>query len=173
MQKPIDDLIRRDVFATLRIVAECQAMCVTMLTCTRIGAQSLALHTAGAFLALCFWTIGTGSFWVEVYAFCWFLALLAQRARGLIDATRNRQVTLAESHPLTAYLCPDMRMAKLMEGAIVLAAGVLMVALSWSLGHLLMSSGAAILFLEGSHSAGRESDAAGSGNRGKGDESLR
>lgn len=149
MQPSIDNLIRRDAFAMLRIVAECQAMCVTMLTRTRVDPQSLALHTAGAFIALCFWTIGTGSFWVELFAFCWFVALLAQRARGMIDAVRGRPAPpVAGDHPFTAYLCPHERLAKLMEGAIVLAAGVLMVALTWSLGHLFMASGTAILFLE-------------------------
>ena len=164
MQKPsIDDLITRDVSGLLRAVAECQAACVTMLTRTHFDPQAGAIPAAGAFVALCFWTIGTRSLGIELFAFLWFVALLTQRGRNLVDAIKGRESPLrAAGYPyLTAFLCPHEWLARLMEGALVLAAGVVMVLLSWSLGHLLMASGAAILFLEGSHGAGREDTEAG------------
>jgi hypothetical protein len=104
----------------------------------------------GAFVAYWFWVIGTEAFEIESIMFLWFMALLAQRGVMLVHYLRGHyEHSRYDGFPLlTGWMCQSDTLAKIMEGALLMAAGAVMEGISWPIGHFLFASGGAIIFIE-------------------------
>lgn len=131
-------------------IAKCQATCVTPFIRVGFGTEALGFPALGALVAYCFWIMGTESFDLESILLWWFMAIIAQRGwmfvrylRGGYEHSRHDGFPL-----LTGWLCRSDTWAKLMEGALVMAAGAFVEELPWAIGRFLFISGGAIIFVE-------------------------
>lgn len=130
-----------------------QATCITPITRIKFGGEALGFPGLGALILLCFWVMATGSFEIQDYIVVWFIAMVLQRIKTLIDGWRgNHQHSGYGGYPwLTAWLVRHERLAKFMEGASVFGGGMFMDDIAWPFGHLLMASGGSIVVLEAIH----------------------
>jgi hypothetical protein len=154
----VEAMSMQEAFNLLNFLLHALATIVTPLTRFGFGAQALGFQGIGAFVALCFWIIGCQSLQLELYLFIWVAVMLVQRGKTLIDGMRGRYLhSHYTGYPwLTGWLCRDEALAKLMEGTLVLVAGVFLEGLWWPVGHMLMVSGGCIIFLEGIHNQYRK-----------------
>lgn len=148
-QKRGFDPSRKESFNIAYFVMSAQATCVTPFTRTSFGSEALGFHALGALLLLCFWLMSTEAMELGNYLAFWFVVVVMQRIKTVIDGRRGKyQHSRYNGNPITSLLCSNQTIAKLMEGAFVIAGGMALEDTSLALSHLLMVSGGCIIILE-------------------------
>lgn len=129
---------------------KCQATCVTPFIRIGFGSEALGFPALGAMVAYAGWVMATEAIEVHALGFWWFVAIGVQRALMFIRYLRGGyQHSRYDGYPLlTGWLCRSDTLAKIMEGGLVLAAGLSVELVPYPLRQFLVVSGVAIMFVE-------------------------